>query len=111
MRTLFLIAFAFAAYAQTPPTHGVLLTWGDDANPLDTTYSVYRANGLCSGALSWAKIATAITGKTFDDTTVQPGPYCYAVTATVLGVESAQSQPAQSNVPSFTVKDLKEKSR
>lgn len=81
--------------------HTVTLSWADDRNPPGTTYSVYRAPGLCSGTPVFAKIATAVTEKTYPDATVQPGNYCYAVTATFNSVESAQSNTTQPAVPAF----------
>lgn len=97
VRLLWLIALA--ASAQT--THKVTLSWQDALNPAGTTYSVYRSTGLCSGTPTFSKIASALTAKTYDDSTVQPGPYCYATTATVNGMESAQSNTAAASVPSF----------
>jgi hypothetical protein len=100
MRQLFLLTMlAVALVAQT--THSATLTWQDALNPAGTTYNVYRAPGLCSGSPVFAKMATGIAAKTYQDTTVVPGPYCYAVSATFNGVESAQSNTAAANVPAF----------
>ena len=86
--------------AQTQ--HSVGLTWTDTLNPsTGTTYSVYRATGLCSGTPTFNKIATALVAKTYQDTTVIPGNYCYEVTASVNGMESAPSNTALAPVPSF----------
>ena len=49
---LAMLIFASAAAAQT--THKVTLTWQDTLNPAGTTYSVYRATGLCSGTPAWS---------------------------------------------------------
>ena len=97
---------AMLALAQTPANHSVTLTWQDTSNPAGTTYSVYRATGLCSGTPAFSKIAAGLTAKTHEDTTVQPGPYCYAVTATLNGVESAQSNTALAPVPSWAPTQL-----
>ena len=95
------LAAACLSSAQTT-THNVTLTWTDTLNPATgTTYSVYRATGLCSGTPTFSKIATALTAKTYSDTTVTPGPYCFAVTASFNGVESAMSNTVQPNVPAF----------
>lgn len=99
---LFLLA-AIAVFAQT---HAATLTWQDTLNPAGTTYSVYRAQGLCSGTPTFSKIASAVTDKTYEDLTVQPGNYCYAVTATLNGMESAQSNWALAPVPSFPPSQL-----
>jgi hypothetical protein len=102
---LFLISAGLALAAQqsaTPPaTHSATLTWSDPNNPAGTTYTVYRAMGLCSGTPTFAKLASAVVGLTYTDTTVTPGNYCYAVTATFQGMESAQSPSALAPVPSF----------
>lgn len=90
--------------AQAP--HSVTPTWSDISNPAGTTYSIYRATGLCSGTPTFAKIATAVAAKTYQDTTVSPGPYCFSVTATFQGVESAQSNSALANVPAFATTSL-----
>lgn len=82
--------------------HSVTLTWTDTLNPsTGTTYSVYRATGLCSGTPTFSKIATALATKTYQDSTVIPGNYCYEVTASVNGMESAPSNTALAPVPSF----------
>jgi len=90
--------------AQTQ--HVVTLTWTDTANPSGTTYSVYRATGLCSGSPTFSKIASAVAPKTYDDTSVTPGNYCYQVTATANGMESAPSNTAMAPVPAFAPAQL-----
>jgi hypothetical protein len=99
MRALLLLILTVVAWAQA--AHKVTLTWQDLLNPAGTTYSIYRATGLCSGTPAFSKIASALTAKTYDDTTVQPGNYCYVGTATLNGMESAQSNTALAPVPSF----------
>lgn len=110
MRALrvFIAAFCFlalAAVAQTT-THSVTLTWSDSLNPTGTTYSVYRATGLCSGTPTFSKLAVGVATKSYQDTTVTPGNYCYQVTATVNGVESSPSNPVQPPVPAFVPSGL-----
>lgn len=104
MKKLFGLLLVSIAWGQT--THAVRLTWVDNQNPAGSTYSVYRAVGLCSGSPQFSKIATAITTKAFEDTTVQTGNYCYQVTATVQGMESAPSNTALAPVPSFPPQGL-----
>lgn len=101
---LTLLLLAGSLYAQA--THSVTLTWVDTSNPATTVYNVYRATGLCSGSPVYSKIATGITPKTYEDGTVQPGPYCYVVTATYASIESAYSPSALANVPSFAPTSL-----
>jgi len=95
-----LMCLAVGARAQTA-THSVTLTWLDGKNPTGVTYSVYRAVGLCSGTPTFAKLATGLAVLTYSDTTVTPGPYCYAVSATVNGVESVLSTTVNPIVPAF----------
>jgi len=93
-----------AASAQT--THKAVLTWVDALNPTGTTYTIYRATGLCSGSPIFSKLATGVVGLTYTDSTVTPGNYCYSVSATAGGVESAQATPVLAPVPSFAVTQL-----
>jgi hypothetical protein len=100
---LLLIASAMGLAAQT---HSATLTWTDTLNPAGTTYSVYRATGLCSGSPTFSKIASAIVPKTYQDTTVTPGNYCFQATAAFNSVESAPSNSASAAVPSFAPTSL-----
>lgn len=106
MRYLLILFAASAALAQAPQQHSVTLNWQDTANPTGTTYSVYRATGLCSGTPTFNKVATGVATKSYQDTTVQPGNYCYQVTATANSVESAPSNTALAPVPSFAPAQL-----
>lgn len=99
------VIFALVVAAQTAQ-HKVTLTWVDTLNPAGTVYSVYRATGLCAGSPAFSVIASAIPTKTYEDNTVAPGNYCYAVTATYNSVESAQSNSALAPVPSFAPANL-----
>src|SRR5262245_17901717 len=85
-----LLAFAaILLFAQTP--HTVDLAWTDTANPAGTTYSVWRAPGACSPSSVFTRITSALTAKTYQDSNVPVGNYCYYVTATLSGNESAPS--------------------
>jgi hypothetical protein len=101
MRIRLLTVLLMAVVALAQATHSVTLTWTDTANPAGTTYSVYRATGLCSGSPVFSKLASAIAVKTYVDETVTPGNYCYQATATANGMESAPSNSALAPVPSF----------
>jgi hypothetical protein len=90
----------FCSTAQSA-THSVTLNWADTSNPATTTYSVYRAMGLCTGTPTFSKIASALTVKTYQDATVTPGNYCYQVTAVLNGAESVPSNSVNPNVPAF----------
>lgn len=105
MKRLVISALIFALFALGQ-THKVTLTWTDTLNPAGTTYSVYRATGLCSGSPSYSKIATALTTKSYDDTTVIAGNYCFYVTAVATGVESGPSNTALAPVPAFAPSGL-----
>lgn len=96
---LALFLFGTSAFAQT--THKAVLTWTDTLNPTGTTYNIYRAPGLCSGTPVFAKLASGVTALTYTDSTVTTGNYCFTVTATFSGVESAQASPALAPVPAF----------
>lgn len=89
-KLLFVSLFALTA-SMAQSAHSVTLTWTDSSNPVGTTYNVYRATGLCSGTPVFSKLASGITVKTYLDSTVIPGNYCYSATATLSGMESAQS--------------------
>ena len=97
--------FAFSLFAQ-PATRTVTLSWADTVNPVGTTYSIYRAPGLCSGTPTFAKVATGLTAKTYQDTAVAPGNYCYTATATLNGIESPQSTSAGAVVTPFAPSGL-----
>jgi hypothetical protein len=99
-RLLAFIMLSLSAFAQAA-THSVTLSWTDTSNPITATYNVYRATGLCSGTPVFSKIASALTTKSFVDSTVQPGNYCFAVTAAIGGVESGQSNSVNPAVPAF----------
>jgi hypothetical protein len=84
-------------------THSVTLTWVDTQNPAGTTYNVKRASGTCSGTPSFSTIASAVAVKTYTDSTVSVGNYCYIVTAVFSSIESAPSNSVNPVVGPFTV--------
>ena len=95
---IILLFLAVAALAQSS-THSATLTWADTTNPAGTTYNVYRAAGSCSASMTFASIASGVTVKTYVDTTVQPGAYCYYVKASFGGAESVPSKQAGAAIP------------
>jgi len=102
MKRLLILLTTLTLQAQSP--HSVTLTWDDAINPPDlVTYTIYRSQGLCSGNITFAKIATGIVPHTFVDTTVITGNYCFTVTAVVSGIESAQTTPLGAIVPASSV--------
>lgn len=100
--TIVLLLCSLATFAQTP-THSATLTWSDTPAQIQAgaTYNIYRSTGMCSGTPTFSKLASGVTVLTYVDTTVQPGDYCYEVTATLNGMESAPSNTALAAVPSF----------
>lgn len=93
MKTI-LLAFVFYALGLAQTTHTVTLNWTDTANPVGTTYNAYRKPEACAGAAAFAKINTApITAKTYTDSGVAPGTYCYHVTA-VSSISAIESTPS-----------------
>lgn len=100
--TLFVLS-TVAALAQAPAGHTVTLTITDAANPAGTTYNIYRQTGTCTGSapISIPAIATGVADKSYIDSTVTVGPYCYAVTAVFSGVESPQSNQVSVVVSPF----------
>jgi len=95
---ILLLTLAALTFGQA---HTVTLTWTDLTNPTGTTYTIYRANGACSGTPTYVSIASAVAVKTYDDAGVNPGKYCYAVTASYGGEESDYSDSAVAQVKPF----------
>lgn len=95
---LLTLALAAVLSAQSP---SVTLTWTDTLNPPSTQYNVYRATGACAptGLTFSKRNATPIAPKTYTETGVPGGTYCYYVTATDGALESAPSTTAAAGVP------------
>jgi len=97
---LFALALVFAALAFGQ-AHTVTLTWADTLNPVGTTYTVYRASGACSLTPTYVSIASAVAVKTYVDNGINPGKYCYTVTAVYNAEESVYADPALAQVKPF----------
>ena len=78
--------------------HAVTLTW-NDTNPVGTTFIIKRANGVCSPTSVFTEIKTGITEKTYEDTPIQSGFYCYVVVSVYNGQRSVDSNQAGATVP------------
>lgn len=95
-RLILLSLLSVAGWAQTG--RNVVLNWAwTDAkitDPQNVTYKVKRAPGLCSGTPNYSVIASAVTAKTYTDTTAPIGPSCYAVVASYAGADSPDSNTA-----------------
>jgi hypothetical protein len=63
--TILFLLLAALACAERQISHSATLTWSDGQNPAGTTYSVYRAPGLCSGTPVFAKLASALSATTY----------------------------------------------
>lgn len=79
--------------------HSVALSWvlsTDDttsgcAAPNTCSQTIYRSLGSCTATPTFTTIGSPTSSTaTFTDTTVVPGTYCYAVTFTQNGLESAK---------------------
>ena len=99
MKLLLALVFASLTFGQSGRI--VTLTWLDTQNPPGTTYRIYRANGACSGTPTYAVLASDVVVKTYDDNGVNPGKYCYTVTANFGGEESVYADPAVAQVKPF----------
>lgn len=93
MRLLLVFFMAAGLYAKD-----VILTWQDAVNPAGTTYSIFRITGTCLGAPLTPRIASGIMAKTYTDSNVPPGTYCYAATAVLGADESVQSNQAAATI-------------
>jgi hypothetical protein len=75
--------------------HSVALSWTAStdaaANP-SLSYSIYRATPSCSS--TFTKINQNISATSYIDAAMQPGSYCYQVTALLNGAESLPSNQA-----------------
>lgn len=100
VRYLLVLAFAFSLLGQTA-TRSITLTWDDLRNPTGTTYTVYRARGGCAPDSAFTAIKAGIGAKTYADDSVQPGKYCYRVTASFNSEESDPSDTAGAQVKPF----------
>ncbi len=97
MKNLLLL---FTAAILSAQGHNVTLNWTDTLNPAGTTWNVYRAPSACTASSVFVKLtATALTVKTYTDSTVVSGSYCFQVTAVLNGVESVPSNQASAVYP------------
>lgn len=84
----------------TPASHQVQVSWGAVGGA--ARYNVYRRLGTCAGTAPWVRVATAVSGTSYLDSTVSGGTaYSYYVVATSdtqAACESPRS-PCASVVP------------
>ncbi len=102
---LFLLG-TLPAWAQST-THSVTLTWDDLENGAGTVYNVYRSDRRCDQTPVFTRIATGVAGKTYIDTPVQVGNFCYTATAYLNDIESDYAIPVTTLVRPFTPKNTR----
>jgi hypothetical protein len=110
MKPIFYLVFSaclsFPALAQQQVRSVTLFWTANDRNPPDVRYNLYRATapggpGTCSPELPFAilNIDGPLAALTYNDERVPVSKvYCYRVTATIPGVESAPSLISEANV-------------
>ena len=86
--------------------HAVALTWTlpiSPPEPAGTTYNVARKSGSCPAPpmSGFTVLVTGLTGQTWTDTTVLPGPYCYYVESQFAAVVTGPSPVAGPTVTPF----------
>ena len=94
-----ILLLTVTAFAQTGRT--VTLVWDDLLNGASATWNVKRASASCASSPTFTTLASNVSVKTYQDTNVLPGTYCYALSANVSGLESANSSPAAAVVIPF----------
>lgn len=99
MKLFSLIFIQFLLLAQPPQGKTISLTWLDPLNSSSTTYNIYRAPISCNITTPFLTIKTGVTSKTYDDLNVQPGTYCYYITAVNGTSESIKSPKIDILVP------------
>lgn len=91
------ILVILAAGLSAQANRQVVLSWTASPTP-GATYNVYRAPTACGPTLAFTKVNTApVAAVTFSDS-VPAGTYCYQVTASAAGLESAPSNNAAAAV-------------
>lgn len=106
MKYLIALLLALPLAAQTT-TFKATVAWDDALNPAGVVYDLERALGGCAGTPAFASIATDLTAKTYVNQPLQPGKYCYRVTAKVNGALSTGNPTAEGTVPAFTPSNLR----
>lgn len=102
---LFFISY-LPLFGQQP--HSVKLTWVASIDQIPgMTYTIYRANGDCSGTPAFTVLSAGILGLLYEDFAVKPESYCYSVTANLGGFESIKSNTAIAVVPLGSPTNLK----
>src|SRR5215831_3588864 len=106
--------------AQTGNPHNVTLTWtqSTDFNTTNCTTTspcvnnVYRAPNACSTSSSFLIVAGPPATVTYNDTSVSVGQtYCYQVTFSINGLESAPSNQVTATIRPFAPTSLGEQTK
>lgn len=89
------LLFGGMAFGQ----HSGVLTWTASTDS-GVTYNIYRAAAACSTTPTLTKIASSVAATTYTDSAVTVGTtYCWGVTASLNGQESAMSNTAGGVIP------------
>ena len=92
-----LLVFLALGVSTCHAAHGVDLSWGASPDP-GVGYNVYRST--VSGGPYTLLNTTPQTGLTYSDSAVTVGAtYYYVVRATLVGLESANSNEAHATIP------------
>jgi hypothetical protein len=99
--TLPLLCLLLIPTRASAQAHSAALTWTLSTDDTTTTcavagttctQNVYRAPGACASASTFTLLGSAnATTVTFNDATITPGTYCYAVTFVLNGSESVKT--------------------
>lgn len=106
MKKFLLLALTFVGISFAQATqHSVTVTWTDNSNPSGTVYNVYRATGVCSTSsfTGATPLAPGVVPKTYQDTSVSVGQYCYMVRASQNSLESVDSNDVNPTIVPFAV--------
>jgi hypothetical protein len=97
-------AMLLSAIPAMAASHSATLTWTPGAD--DTGFNVYRSSAACpttavtTTTAGFSKIGSA-TSPTYVDSTVTVGLFCYFVTGTAGGAESAPSNDVNVAITPF----------
>lgn len=100
MKFILAIALLFAPLSAMASSYSVALAWASGVN--DSGYNVYRSTGKCPAVVNpsvtgFSKVGSSTT-TSYTDSSVTAGTWCYFVTGTDAGTESAPSNAATSYV-------------
>ena len=101
---LFVIAYAIASGQSV--SYVADLTWPDARNPAGTQYKIFRAPGQCGATGQKLQQVATVTTKSYADTTVTPGLWCYQIVSTINGADGQASDLVPGSIPPFKVEGI-----